>query len=60
MPKGELSTDVDVSKAMGQITVRIRLHKRKRTLVRGYIADFLFRVVRWVAPWQIELVEDDK
>lgn len=60
MARPDVVTDVDVGEAMGQIVVRIRLHQRKRTLVRGHIASVLIRVVEWVAPWQLELIEDEE
>lgn len=61
MPKHfDAKMDVDVAEAMGQIRVRLKIHKKRRTLFRGYIATFLVSMAQWVAPWEIIFVEDEK
>lgn len=53
-------TDVDISKALASIKVKVVVHKLKRTVVRAMIADYLLRLVRVVAPWDIRIEESAK
>jgi hypothetical protein len=54
-------TDVELSKVMGEMTLKVQVHQLRRTIVRAMIADFLLTFMTWVAPWNIhvEFVADE-